>query len=261
MFGIINQSLAPLRAEPFERSEMISQLIFGETFSIVEKHREWLRVNVSYDNYEGWIDTKLCEVIDEEQMNLLTIDGASRLATCLFSTTKQGCEHPIKLCPGAVLYSFDKTMGTHSLVNEIYKTQSTPFAKEDDNQADTLLEVLRPFMNAPYLWGGRSPYGIDCSGLVQVAYKIMGYKIPRDASQQVLNGETIDFLNLTKPGDLAFFDDEEGNIVHVGIILHNNKIVHSSGHVKVDLLDQQGVYSTSQKKYTHKLRVIKRVLQ
>ena len=260
MFGIVNQSLAPLRAEPFERSEMISQLIFGETFSIIEKHKEWLRVNVTYDNYEGWIDTKLCKIIDEEQMNLLTLEGASKIATCLFSSTKKGCDYPTKLCPGSVLYYFDKTLGTHSLTTETYKTYSTPFAIEDDNQVNALLEILRPFMNAPYLWGGRSPYGVDCSGLVQVIYKIMGYKVPRDASQQVQNGETIDFLNLTAPGDLAFFDDEDGNIIHVGIILHDNKIVHSSGNVKIDLLDQQGIYSVSQQKYTHKLRVIKRIL-
>ncbi|MDY0199845.1 MAG: C40 family peptidase [Bacteroidales bacterium] len=260
MFGIVNQSLASLRAEPFERSEMTSQLIFGETFSILEKHKEWIRVNVLHDNYEGWIDKKLCEVIDEEQMNLLTLEGASMLATCLFSTTKKGCEYPIKLCPGSVLYNFDKTLGTHSLVNETYKTYSTPCANENDSQVDILLDTLKPFMNAPYLWGGRSPYGVDCSGLVQVVYKIMGYKIPRDASQQVLYGNTIDFINLTAPGDLAFFDDIEGNIVHVGIILQGNKIVHSSGYVKIDLLDQQGIYSASEKRYTHTLRVIKRLL-
>ena len=259
MFGVVNQSLAPLRAEPFERSEMISQLIFGETFSIIEKYKEWLRVNVTYDGYEGWIDTKLCEVIDEEQMNLLTLEGASKLASCLFSTTKKGSDYPIKLCPGSVLYNFDRTLGTHNLLNDTYKMFSIPFGNESSTQVDSLMDTLKCFMNAPYLWGGRSPYGVDCSGLVQVVYKILGFRIPRDASQQVQHGNTIDFINLTKPGDLAFFDNDEGDIVHVGIILQGNKIAHSSGHVKIDLLDQQGIYSTSQKKYTHKLRVIKRL--
>jgi cell wall-associated NlpC family hydrolase len=120
--------------------------------------------------------------------------------------------------------------------------------------------MAESFVNSPYLWGGRSPYGIDCSGLIQVIFKMIGEKLPRDASQQVTRGETVNFMNLTQVGDLAFFDDEEGNIVHVGMILPENRIVHSSGFVKIDRIDQQGIYNIETKRYSHKLRVIKRIL-
>jgi len=110
------------------------------------------------------------------------------------------------------------------------------------------------------LWGGRSPYGIDCSGLTQVVYKIIGLSIPRDAGQQVMIGETVNFINMVQPGDLAFFDNDEEIITHVGIIIDNGKIIHSSGYVKIESLDHQGIFNSETQKYSHKLRVIKRII-
>lgn len=259
MFGVVNQSLAALRKEPFKRSEMVSQLLFGETFEIIEKHREWLRIRQSFDDYEGWIDTKLCKLFDAEQMGLLSLDGVSSVATRLFNAKLSSSSYPIRLCPGSTLYNFDSDTGTFSLLDETYKTFNVPI-ETYDKLADNLINMAEFFVNSPYLWGGRSPYGIDCSGLIQVIFKMIGKKLPRDASQQVTRGETVNFMNLTQVGDLAFFDDEEGNIVHVGMILPENRIVHSSGFVKIDRIDQQGIYNIETKRYSHKLRVIKRIL-
>lgn len=261
MYGVVDQSLAALRKEPFHRSEMVSQLLFGETFTVLESFRDWHRIKVTIDGYEGWIDKKVCELFDDEQMNLLTLDGASNICTRLFSAKPAYSEAPIRLCPGSTIYGFDSDSGTFRLLNNDYKTFNVPFDPPSGGLREQVIQFAQSYLNAPYLWGGRSPYGIDCSGLSQVVFKMLGVNLARDASQQVLQGTTVDFLNLTQPGDLAFFDDEEGNINHVGIVLPENKIIHSSGFVKIDLLDQQGIYSLKTKKYSHKLRVIKRILE
>ena len=110
------------------------------------------------------------------------------------------------------------------------------------------------------MWGGKSPLGIDCSGFVQIIYKILGIKIPRDTNMQVLQGQTINFIGEITAGDLAFFDDEEGNIIHTGIILNQEEIIHASGKVRIDKFDHQGIFNREEKKYTYKLRVIKRLI-
>lgn len=260
LYGVVNQSIVPLRREPFERSEMVSQLLFGETFAIIEEHKDWLRVELTYDSYEGWLDKKSCIILDQEQIELLFLDGISQVSSRLFSAKAKDNEYPIRLCPGSNLYNYDQPTGIFNMVGKEYKTFNVPFDGPFDNNYKGIEELSKSFVNTPYLWGGRTPYGIDCSGLVQIVFKIIGVKVPRDASQQVMVGQTVEFVNQFRVGDLAFFDDEEGNIVHVGIVLSNNSIIHSSGYVRIDKLDQQGIFSTSDKRYSHKLRVVKRLL-
>jgi cell wall-associated NlpC family hydrolase len=260
MYGVLNQSIAALRREPFERTEMVSQILFGETFEVLEEHRAWLRVRLSLDSYEGWIDTKTCTLFGQEQMDLLTLNGAANIATRLFTAKSINENSPIRLCPGSTIYNYNSDNGTFFLLGEEYKAFNAPFEKEGNNIIENIVSLAQYFINAPYLWGGRSPYGIDCSGFAQIVYKMVGIQIARDANQQVLQGFTVDFLNLTQPGDLAFFSNDEGAIIHVGIVLPNNKIIHSAGYVKVDLLDQHGIYSVKNQKYSHNLRVIKRIV-
>jgi cell wall-associated NlpC family hydrolase len=151
-------------------------------------------------------------------------------------------------------------MGEFKFPNETYKIYSVPFDSDEGTILENISKIAVNYINSPYLWGGRSPYGVDCSGLVQVVFKSIGYKLPRDASQQVKEGTTVDFVNLTQAGDLAFFDNEDGNITHVGIVLPNGEIIHSSGFVRIDKLDQQGIFCVKTQTYSHKLRIIKRVL-
>lgn len=260
IYGVVCQTLAALRKEPFEYSEMVSQVLFGETFVIIEEFNDWLRVSLTLDSYEGWIDKKVCITIDQEQMDLLSLHDATSVATRLFTAKPKNSEYPIRLCPGSNIYNFNGENGTFKLIGEEYKTFNLPFNDSGEDKAENLILLAKEFANAPYLWGGRSPYGIDCSGLVQVVFKMIGISVPRDASQQIFLGTTIEFINLAQSGDLAFFDDEEGNIKHVGIILPNNLIIHSSGFVRIDMIDHQGIYSHSAKGYSHKLRMIKRVI-
>ena len=116
------------------------------------------------------------------------------------------------------------------------------------------------FLNAPYLWGGKTPLGIDCSGFTQLVYKINGVKLKRDASDQALQGQTLSFIEESEPGDLAFFDDSEGNITHVGLLLENHRIIHASGMVRIDKIDQSGIFNIETQSHSHKLRFIKKMI-
>jgi cell wall-associated NlpC family hydrolase len=128
------------------------------------------------------------------------------------------------------------------------------------NSKNKLIENAYIYLNAPYLWGGRSPLGIDCSGFTQLLYKLNGVQLPRDASQQAKVGQTLSFVEESEAGDLAFFDNEEGNIIHVGMVLDNNRIIHASGKVRIDRLDHQGIYNVDTHKYSHRLRLIKKII-
>jgi len=121
-------------------------------------------------------------------------------------------------------------------------------------------EIASLYLNAPYLWGGRSPLGIDCSGFTQVVFKAAGVRLPRDAYQQAEVGQTLGFVEEASEGDLAFFDNAEGKIIHVGIVLKDRFIIHASGKVRIDKLDHQGIFNRETGKYSHTLRVIKRIV-
>lgn len=259
-YGILSQSITPVRQEPFEHSEIVTQLLFGETFIVIEEHSNWLRIGVTHDSYEGWIDRKSSVIINDDNFQQMVQNRATATALKLFTAQADDSDFPTRLCPGSTLYEYDYEDNSFQLAQKKYKILSDPFDVLGDNVAENVEKLAKYYMNAPYLWGGRSPYGIDCSGLTQVVFKMAGMLLPRNASQQVMQGNTIEFVNQYRLGDLAFFGNEEGSINHVGIILENNLIIHSSGFVRIDKLDQQGIFSVLDKKYTHQLRVVKRII-
>ena len=258
-YGICNISVVPVRREPSDRSEMVSQLLFGETFSITEIMLKWVNIRIDHDNYEGWIDKKQFLALDESnylKINLqkthLSIDITSTL-----NVLTQNNSFPI--LPGSSLPGLAED-DTFSLLNNRYKYQGNSIEMPLLSLREKSVELATLYLNAPYLWGGRSPFGIDCSGFTQMVYKLVGTKLKRDASQQATQGETISFINEALPGDLAFFDDEEGNIIHTGILLGSNQIIHASGQVRIDTIDHHGIYNRETKAYTHNLRIIKQLL-
>lgn len=258
MNGIIILPLVPLRANDSERSEMISQLLFGERVEIIEERERWLFVRNYSDNYSGWLDRKMVVMLTNEESirleNVLSYCVPITLLQCLKVTSGEKM-----FIPGGSLLP-DIKNNRFNIENEAFDTIIPPLSKNSNKIGNQLVEVASQYLNAPYLWGGKSIMGIDCSGLVQVVFAICGIQIPRDASQQVENGKVIDFLSEAKTGDLAFFENKDGQIIHVGLLLNSQKIIHASGWVKIESIDSQGIISAQTGKYTHKLRIIKRLI-
>lgn len=251
-YGISQLSIVPMRSETSDKSEMINQILFGEHFKILEERKKWSKIRLAHDSYEGWICNKQLLKISEEDYHQLDKD-ISTLTTDILDIISKDQHQPIVI--GSIL-PFYKS-GHANINNEMYEFNglTTPgYVKKEKLIANALI-----FLNAPYLWGGRSPLGIDCSGLTQMVYRLQGIDLPRDAYMQAKVGTTLSFIEESEAGDLAFFDDTEGNVIHVGIILENNHILHASGMVRIDRIDQQGIFNTEIGVHTHKLRLIKSI--
>lgn len=253
--GIALLSIIPIRKENSHRSEQVSQLLFGETYEVLEQQGSWLKINCSYDSYEGWIDVaQYSEASDKDMQSVSNGECGIALDLC-FSASSTA--HSIPLVTGSNLPSFDGMNFKIGKEKFIYNGQAL---QSDARNAALFERVAMRYLNAPYLWGGRSPFGIDCSGLVQVAYKFCGITLRRDAYQQAEEGTVVNFVEEAQPGDLAFFNNEDGRIIHVGIVLKDSRIIHASGKVRIDKLDHFGIYNADTAKYSHQLKIIKRVL-
>lgn len=253
-YGICNLSIVPLRIEPNDRSEMVSQVLFGDHFKILEKSKGWRKIRLAYDKYEGWIDEKQFQLISKDFYKKLE-KSDQLVSTELVEVVLNTKNELIPISLGASLPFLNKRKLDFESTEFVYEgTSSTK-----KNKKDNLVKTAFMYLNAPYLWGGKTPFGIDCSGLTQMVYKLNGCKLFRDASQQATQGQVLSFIEESEPGDLAFFDNKDGEIIHVGIIMANNYIIHASGKVRIDRLDQSGIFNEEIRKHTHKLRVIKKI--
>ena len=251
-YGISNLSIVPMRDDAADQAEMVNQILFGEHFKVLESRKKFSKIRLAHDSYEGWICNKQWIEIEEDIYKTLDKEVATITTDILDIITK---EHHQPIVIGSILPSYKSG---HALINnEMYQFDglTTPgFVKKEK-----LVENALIYLNAPYLWGGRSPLGIDCSGFTQMVYRLQGIDLPRDAYQQAEVGTTLSFVEESEPGDLAFFDNTEGKIIHVGIILEDNHIIHASGKVRIDRIDQQGIFNTEIGTHTHKLRLIKSI--
>ncbi len=253
MFGICNLSNIPLRIEPSDRSEIVSQVLFGEHFEILENQKPWSKIRLQFDDYEGWIDEKQFKLISNIDFDNLSNQNYILNGDLIeYITNSDGFLMPIPL--GSALTFIDyETINTEKYFFDGLKISGI-------NPKSDLIKTAYLYLNAPYLWGGKTPFGIDCSGFTQMVYKLNGYKLLRDASQQASQGEPLSFIEESESGDLAFFDNDDGNIIHVGIIMQDNYIIHASGRVRIDRLDHSGIFNAELNKHTHKLRVIKKII-
>lgn len=254
-YAVCNVPVMPLRSEPSHRAEQTSQLLFGEKAEVLEiDNNEWARVRCFWDDYIGWCKaSQLSFISRKEYGKTAKFLAASHSGKLLFEEAEMqlplGAE--IHLKSGKVTAGFfhGKFKGKRYSVKKL------------NIAAANLKQTAMLYMNAPYQWGGRSVSGIDCSGLSQMVYKLCGQKLQRDAWQQALAGETVDFLQNARCGDLAFFDNAEGKITHVGMLLDEATIIHATeiaGRVVIDRIDPGGIISTTLKKRTHNLRLVKR---
>jgi len=262
MFGINLNSVLPMRGEAREQSEMVNQILFGEHFAIVKEDEKFSLVKSLCDNYEGWVDKKMITRIQKETADELTTEDHAVTNKPIVNCFIESKNENIVLTGGSTLPFYNPKTESFAIGDKTFH-----IAKEQVNlplvknfAGDEMLSIAFMYLNTPYLWGGRNALGIDCSGFVQVVLSICGYSFPRDAYQQVEKGSSISFLTEARSGDLAFFENTEGHITHVGILINNNQIIHASGRVKIESIDSQGIINEVTGKYSHQLRVIKRVL-
>jgi hypothetical protein len=247
-YGLCNLGIVPLRLEPADTSEMVSQVLYGESFKIIEQRKKWSKIRLAFDKYEGWIDNKQHLEISEDTYRTLQ-DVTPKLSTDLVDFMSIENEQLLSICLGS-------TINAANILGHHFEGKF----QHSKNEKSELIKTALLYLNAPYLWGGKTPFGIDCSGFTQMVYKLNGHKILRDASQQASQGEPLSFIEESEPGDLAFFDNAEGAIIHVGIIMADHHIIHAHGKVRIDRLDHTGIFNYELRKHSHKLRVIKRII-
>ena len=251
-FAYNNLPVIPLRSHPDDRSEMVSQVLFGEHFFVNETFSHWAKITLINDEYQGWIDQKAVQKTTNKSLKELQ-SFTTFLTSELF--TKVSCEEDSFYIPiGSVLPDYYKGKFTLGETQYSINTEVAPFSFEYDKFS----EVCKKFLKAPYLWGGKTSYGIDCSGYTQVVLGQFGINIKRDASMQAKQGRLVAFLAEAQMGDLAFFENEDGNITHVGIILSPDTIIHAHGEVRIDAIDDMGIINKKTGKHSHRLRLLKR---
>ncbi len=239
---------------------MVTQLLFGETYLVLdsESSKNWVKIKCTYDDYEAWIDRGLHTSISESEFNTWNQEAKTvtyRLITKL-ENLRTGIVFPIlrgSSLPNTPDHSF-------VLAGDEFVYEQEEISARSRQLPQALTDFATTYLNAPYLWGGRSPFGLDCSGFTQVIFKSAGIKIPRDAYQQAELGTTVPFVSEAREGDLAFFENAEGRIVHVGMVIDEGMIIHAASKVKIGKLDHEGIFDLKEKRYTHKLRIVKRII-
>lgn len=247
-YGICPLSLVPVRQLPDESSEMSSQILFGEHFKILESRKYWSKIRVQADRCEGWIPNNQLQFISKEEF-----DDVEQKTTIFTADLIGFAERSNGMLTSILLGSCIPSLSCLPITVDCNKTTGK---QEKQNLINTALLYL----NSPELKGGKSPFGIDASGFSQMVYKINGYNLFRTAEEQAKQGEALSFVEESEPGDLAFFDDSSGIINHVGIIMENNYIVHVNGMVRIDRIDHTGIFNNDLRNYSHKLRVIKKII-
>lgn len=247
--GYCKVSISPVRAENKDQAEIVTQLLFGELLHIEEISGNWCKITTFTDNYPGWIDVKHFHFLSPKEANRW-MDGMS--------------------CESAIVRSLKTPWGNQRIVkgscipfqtNESFtigKDQFDFMDAADTKHLESIVEIALDYLNAPYLWGGKTPFGIDCSGLTQMVFRFTGKNLPRDASQQVDHGMDVSFEEI-EPGDLAFFHNKDGKIIHVGILDGKGSIIHASGCVRIDSISSEGIIHTESLSLTHTLNSIKRI--
>lgn len=254
MFAICPLSVIPVRKEPSDKSEMVSQFLFGETMELLSKEGNWRKVRSTYDDYVGWVDSKQIHPLENADFAVIESQPV-QLSIDLVQVALRSKTELLPVLIGSVLRGYNgKIFSIGGIEYEFEGNVVTPSHKDPS----MIMQQSYMFLNAPYLWGGRSPFGIDCSGFTQLIFKLCGIKLKRDAYQQAEQGSLVNLFDESAPGDLAFFDNAEKKIIHVGIILPGQQIIHASGKVRIDRIDHQGIFNRDTGNYTHNLRLIKR---
>lgn len=228
---------APVREVAEEQAEMVTQILYGESMDVLESGKYWSKIKMHFDGYEGWVDSRQIRPISEEEL-------AKRKVTTITENFQS-----VIMKQGRTLLSMGSEVEFPTVAS-----------RRSHDLRESIVKTAEELLNIPYLWGGRSFFGVDCSGLVHLVYKINGIKMPRDSYQQGKIGTALTFVEESRPGDLAFFENKDGRIIHVGIMMENQKIIHASGKVRIDTLDSTGIFNKEINEHSHKLRFVRNVI-
>ena len=252
-YAICKVPVAPLRAEPAHKSEMVSQLLLAEAALILEESKDFIKLQCLYDGYEGWCQRSQLAITD-------TWDNKSQsnLFTSGFINSITINEVPAHVPMGIPVLDAENAKHVSGVLRIDYGKAATLNTTNVKPEAAAIRKLAEQALNTPYLWGGRSVFGIDCSGFTQLIFRFFNISLLRDAYLQASQGEVVGFLQEAHCGDLAFFDNAEGRITHVGILLNDHEIIHSSGNVRIDKIDNAGIVNVDTGLRTHQLRIIKR---
>ena len=237
-YGICQLSVIPVRKSPGSNNEMVTQILYGETFSIIKYEEKWSKISNQFDNYHGWVNNSQIRFINKKEYEFLN-SNKSIYSLDILGYIINDKEQKIYLPLGSLISSCD-----------FLKTKFV--GKKTNHIKNNIIKTLKLYLNSPYLWGGRTNYGIDCSGFTQIVYKIQNIKIKRDANQQALQGDIVKRKDCNK-GDLAFFGDSKKKITHVGVLLSTSEIIHAYGKIRIDKINDKGIINSETKKNTHKL--------
>lgn len=257
-YGICPLSAVAMRREPADTSEMVSQLLFGETFTILKEQHQWLEIKCTHDAYIGWIDRKQCLPLSPTDYDKILMGERCFTTDTVNEIVFRGKHTPILW--GSTLPCCKAKQGSIGHFPYQYYGDTVPATKSGWAHSEKIIEHALLFINAPYLWGGRSMFGIDCSGFTQLVFKVAGINLQRDAYQQAQQGSMVLLPDHILPTDLLFFDNASGKITHVGIALGNGKLIHASGCVRIDSLSNNSIIHSDTQEQTHRLKLIKRFL-
>ena len=246
-YGICHLSIVPIRSHTEDVAEMVSQLLYGEHYKILERRKHWSKIRAAFDKCEGWVQNIQITLITEEDYKEIDSLPSPKYTVDLVSFIETKKNNLLPIMIGSVINPSSGHKHEGNLVSS-------------KQEKSNLIKTALLYLNSPGLWGGKTPFGLDDSGFTQMVYKINGYRLLRNASEQASQGTALSFIEECEAGDLAFFDNNEGIIDHVGIIMDNNYIIHVHGMVRIDRIDHTGIFNNETKAYTHQLRVIKQII-
>jgi hypothetical protein len=256
-YGVCRLSVVSVRAEGSDKAEQVTQLLFGDHYEVIEKthNGKWLRIRIFADHYEGWIDHLQHHEISPEYFEHIN-RTEFKITTDLTSTMLYN-KNPLVILMGSIIPISS---------SELFRMEEQ-FAFNGDaknaglkREAEFVRNIAMKYLNSPYQWGGKTPFGMDCSGLVQMVFRICGYQLSRDAWQQAKQGKTVKDFGEARHGDLVFFQNDQTRITHVGILVGTEKILHASGRVRIDHVSEAGILNTDTRQITHTFSRIRRIV-
>ena len=252
-YAVCKVPVAPLRAESAHRSEMVSQLLLAEAALILEESKDFVKLQCLYDGYEGWCQRSQLAITDAWDNN-----SQPALFTSNWINSITINNAPAHVPMGTPVLSAENARQLAGILKINYGKSATWDTTHVKPEEEGIRMRAEQVLGTPYLWGGRSVFGIDCSGYTQLVFRYFNIPLLRDAYLQASQGEVVGFLQEVHCGDLAFFDNAEGRITHVGILLNDHEIIHSAGNVRIDKIDSAGIVNVDTGLRTHQLRIIKR---